>query len=766
MKALARMPAIPAPPHDPTSTLLAGWLDGEPRLGFRGRVFERVEVQAACKSLVLAPAPDAARLLTEASGSFGGNRPPLNVATSNDGAVFVLDPVSGRLSRFDAFECRFVEVPCFTRVVSCANTAKHRYVPRDQLCEPHGIAICGDELLVADSGHSRLLRYSLDGFIARGVMALPPAETAARVRAWYPFAIAVDAHGTRFVSDPHNQRIDVFNARGRWLKSWKTAESAWALAVDVQGRLLAVLANVDGLEPGSGERARWNWVTSGPPAQPRVVRFVDGTALAVPADEAIRWPDAGVDVDGDGFLHLPCVRSTGDFDARGRALPGQQRALRERFQRAGRFETRALDSQIEGCQWHRIELRGKVPPGCRVAVRTLCAQVELDADEIDGLPDSCWSEAIVARGAETPWPGDRWDCLVTSAPGRFLWLRLEFAGDGHDTPLICAAVVEFPRISLRRYLPAVFGADANGADFTDRFTAVFDTTLRSIERKLDRMAEMLDPLSAPSGRDGEPDFLSWIASWIGVTLIRDWPEARQRHFVKDAARLYARRGTVDGLRGQLQLLLGFDTRLERCADERPRRRCCPVPLNCGSPPERKPACAPPLLLEHFRLRRWLFAGSGRLGDDSVLWGRSIVNRSQLSGAEKGKQRSGNAQLGVTRIDTVPDPQRDPLLVHAHRFSVFVPARIRASDAERRAFELLLARETPAHTACEVHYVEPRFRVGQQAMIGLDSVIARTPSGVVLDDNRLGQGSVLSAPRGRRAAPLRVGNARVGTTTIT
>jgi len=95
--------------------------------------------------------------------------------------------------------------------------------------------------------------------------------------------------------------------------------------------------------------------------------------------------------------------------------------------------------------------------------------------------------------------------------------------------------------------------------------------------------------------------------------------------------------------------------------------------------------------------------------------------------------------------------------------VFVPARIRASDAERRTFEQLLARETPAHTDCEVHYVEPRFRVGQQAMIGLDSVIARTPSGVVLDANRLGQGTVLSGPPGRRAA-LRVGDTRVGTTT--
>ena len=61
MKPIEHMPPIPAPPHDPTSLLLAGWLDREPRLGFRGTSFDRIEVEPACQSLVLAPAPDARR---------------------------------------------------------------------------------------------------------------------------------------------------------------------------------------------------------------------------------------------------------------------------------------------------------------------------------------------------------------------------------------------------------------------------------------------------------------------------------------------------------------------------------------------------------------------------------------------------------------------------------------------------------------------------------------------------------------------------------
>ena len=38
----------------------------------------------------------------------------------------------------------------------------------------------------------------------------------------------------------------------------------------------------------------------------------------------------------------------------------------------------------------------------------------------------------------------------------------------------------------------------------------------------------------------------------------------------------------------------------------------------------------PYILEHFKLRRWLFVGEARLGDQSVLWGKRIVNRTQLN----------------------------------------------------------------------------------------------------------------------------------------
>jgi hypothetical protein len=81
---------------------------------------------------------------------------------------------------------------------------------------------------------------------------------------------------------------------------------------------------------------------------------------------------------------------------------------------------------------------------------------------------------------------------------------------------------------------------------------------------------------------------------------------------------------------------------------------------------------------------------------------------------------------------------------------------------RGALARLLVLEAPAHTQVDIRYVEPRYRVGVQATIGLDGVIARTPRGVTLHESRLRQGTVLS---GRPFGPhLELDNTRVGLTT--
>jgi phage tail-like protein len=857
----SRLLPVPAPPHDPSSVLLDGRIGASPAVGWRVRGLRNVDLGVASGAIVLAPAPAASRRLAEPSGSFGGLRPPANVAVTAAGGVVLLDPTTGAVRVFDPCACRFVVVPCMARLeapgdaCSLATSAGRTAVPRDRLHDPRGIAACAGELFIADRGHHRVVRYALGTWVPRGLLRLPSQERARLGAAgWAPTGLAVDGRGRLLVTDPVNGRLDRFSPAGRWLDSrpvpgathiaidcldrpWIVAEVTVLSSVSVASSAPLTLeldAGTDGFDwqtlqlsplpagarfaidlhsgdepwtvthrddPVNDEWRRWLDPDAAPsaaspePLGSRIGRYLrirlspDGPLPApfsvtacgarvvrldaageqviasARADLADAFGPTAVVVDRQGRLQLPCDDGIRAFGLDGE--PATEDAARgDAFQREGEFRSTAIDSRIEACQWHRIELRGAIPPGDSVEVQVTTAELELSDEEVDELPPTAWTSIDPARemAPVEKWSPQAcaWDALITAPPGRYLWLRLVLRGGGRTSPCVTAALVEYPRISFLRYLPGVFSVDPAGADFTDRFTAIFDRTLRSIEGRLDRLALSFDPLSAPAETvPGHPDFLTWLGTWIGVTLGRDWPEERRRRYLKDAARLYSTRGTPDGLRRQLLLLLGFDRAYgEHCLAERPRCRCVPAPRNCGPGPACEPADPPPLVLEHFKLRRWLYAGHGRLGSDSELWGRSIIGRSELSGATS--PPSGNARIGVTRLDTVPDPLHDPFRVYAHAFSVFVPARIRGDAAERRALERLLALEAPAHAKADIRYVEPRFRVGIQASIGLDTVVARMPSGVTLDSARLRQGTVLS---GRAAGPqLEVDNARVGMTT--
>ncbi len=719
------LPRPPAPPHDPSAWRLdarAGWhtarLDG---------VFE----QPVTRALALSPAPGAARTLAEPSGSFGGLRAPANVALGPDGSIYLLDRAAAALKRFEPCVCRFEVVPCFGE--------KGR--GRRQLDAAEAIGISRGRIYVCDRGNRRIVVVALHGFVVVELWSTPAAAHLAAP--WQPQAIAFDAHGRIYVSDAANLQIHRLDPRGTWERSWSGLGVPRHLASGCSGRIYAVIEG----------------------AQPRVVVLEEdgGTSPAPLYADAARelFPPAPFPVGPAGELYLAdfCANGTlpskdggsGVFDLSGAPILQAPAYPGPAYTKAGTFRTGALDSEIYRCQWHRVVLEGELPPGTAVEVATFCAEVALPDAEIDTLADDAWRAAASAA----LFDAGAWDALVRSAPGRYIWLRVTLKGDGTASPRIDAVEIEFPRVSLRRYLPAVFGAEPTSADFTDRFLGLFDRTLRSIESQIDTQARLFDPLSAPADRSRGVDFLTWLGTWIGITVDRQLPEAKRRALLKRAASLYDLRGTPYGLWQQLLLYLGMDPVGYGAVTPARSRRCVPRPRNCAPIPGPCARRSPPLLLlEHFKLRRWLFLGAGRLGDAAALWGASIVNRTQLD---------SGSQVGTSQLVGTPDPLRDPFHVYAHRFTVFVPASVGRSDTLRRGLENLLRAESPAHTAAEIRYVEPRFRIGVQSMIGLDSVIGRVPQGVTLGETPLGPASVLGpAPHARGGPSFAVGgDARIG-----
>jgi phage tail-like protein len=95
-------------------------------------------------------------------------------------------------------------------------------------------------------------------------------------------------------------------------------------------------------------------------------------------------------------------------------------------------------------------------------------------------------------------------------------------------------------------LPALFQDD----DFTQRFVSAFDSALAPIFATLDNLPAYLDPWLAPE------DFLDWLGSWFGIALDESWALERRRALVAKAFDFYRMRGTVSGLRAQIEVLTG------------------------------------------------------------------------------------------------------------------------------------------------------------------------------------------------------------------
>lgn len=105
---------------------------------------------------------------------------------------------------------------------------------------------------------------------------------------------------------------------------------------------------------------------------------------------------------------------------------------------------------------------------------------------------------------------------------------------------------------LERALPGMFQGD----DFTCRFVSAFDVVVAPVFNTLDNLAAYLDPDTAPG------DFLDWLAGWFGLDLDATWAMDRRRAAVRDIVELYRWRGTVRGVRAQLQLQLGPGTEVD------------------------------------------------------------------------------------------------------------------------------------------------------------------------------------------------------------
>jgi phage tail-like protein len=276
-------------------------------------------------------------------------------------------------------------------------------------------------------------------------------------------------------------------------------------------------------------------------------------------------------------------------------------------------------------------------------------------------------------------------------------LRLQ-SPDGMATPLVRRIRLDFPRATSIDLLPAIYRADADAADFTARFLALFDASIAELDAAIDRAPALLDAGGVPD------DVLPWLGSFLGLVFDPAWDPQRRRAILEAVPELYRLRGTPAGLK--LAFRLVFDVE--------------------------------PVLQERGPQRPW-----GALNQGAAL------GAFRLFGRNRTRARLGRAVLGQAVIKSWGDPVRDPLDALAYRVQVLLPPAPRPRDAAR--VQALIDSQKPAHVLASLRTGGSGFVVGANAAIGIDTGFMPLPAPVLgLGGTiRLSRASVLR--RGRRGS---------------
>jgi phage tail-like protein len=110
---------------------------------------------------------------------------------------------------------------------------------------------------------------------------------------------------------------------------------------------------------------------------------------------------------------------------------------------------------------------------------------------------------------------------------------------------------------LLQQLPGIYHTD-----FMSRFLALFEATLLPLEWTVDNFDLFLSPGTSPTL------FLPWLANWYEIIFDSTWSEAQRRTLLKEAHKIYSRRGTRWALNRVLEIYLGKAPEIEEFQDER------------------------------------------------------------------------------------------------------------------------------------------------------------------------------------------------------
>jgi phage tail-like protein len=711
-----------------------------------------LEVGASAE-LTLARLPALTERVTDPLAPVPGLDGPAGIGVDDCGNLYVADPANHQILRVDACDGTTSVVPCLTGPGSASGQL---HTPRGVLAGPR------DSLYVADSNNSRVQVFDLATMQLRGVWG-GPGSTPARGRFQQPWDLAADSRDRIYVADPGVQAPDGRWSGGRVQKfdAGGTLDGAFTERIEAQPRRpgAPVSVAISLLDPKVAASERLIVLDRQPP---QVLAYeLDGT---FDADATARWEQAvGVGAmpsslaAGGGNLYIADAANQrvlvfgldGSFrgvagagndtiaglaiDCEGRLLahPGGAGSVRRSlglstFAECGTFLAGPFAAPSEPTLWQRVQATtDSLPNGAHVRLFTLTSNV------LDGSPGNRPAMPVGCDGSVVPnlvraddpgaapidsWRAGPWDApdvLALNAPASYLWIAGQLEGDGRASPTIRQVRLTHDDEGWIRHLPAIYRNDRTSRVFLERALAGFESVFAIEDALIDDLPLLFDPAAASDAP--RPSWLEWLSGWVDVELGETWSDDQRRRVVGEAFTMHGRRGTLESLRRLVALYTG----------------------------------AVPFIQELGSLGVWSL-GTTALGFDTalaaaepqgaVVGSTAVVNRSHLIRDEA----YGAPALGDD----------------AHRFVVQVySGALRDADGLARVRQVI-DREKPAHTTYHLCAIEPRMRVGAQARLGIDTIVAGPPQATPLGDEA---GLVLAGSAGERAVGGVIGEtARVGT----
>jgi phage tail-like protein len=301
-------------------------------------------------------------------------------------------------------------------------------------------------------------------------------------------------------------------------------------------------------------------------------------------------------------------------------------------------------------------------------------------------------------------PASAADFLAKHKAGEELWLICFLNGNGVASPSIEQIRISFDSESWLEYLPTPYRQDAHENTLQPAL-AFFKSILDDQVGKFVDLPMLFDPHAAPD--ESTSDWLDWLSGWLDFRLDENWTSAKRRDALANAYALHKKRGTADGLREIIKLYTGIDATIS------------------------EPAQTTSL---------WVLgdAGSSTLGLNTML----------VPEHPQGAVLDTTATLDASHL--IMDEEYGAALLKdvMHRFCVQVYASDLDGDEELERLKQLIDREKPAHTEYHLCILKPNMRVGYQARIGIDAIVAGPdPDLRLASSHELGEDTVTAKPEG-------------------